>query len=57
VSAPLALALVEYAPDRRTAEVAAIEAVRVGVTSAQLRLAWHRWEAQHRTARLRGEAE
>jgi hypothetical protein len=55
VSAPLALSLVEHAPDRRTAEIAAIEALRSGITSAQLRLAWHRWEMRHRDAARRGE--
>ena len=54
MSAPLALTIVEHAPDRRTAEVAAVEAIRAGATSAQLRWAWHRWEIQHRDNILRG---
>lgn len=56
MSATLALALVENAPDRRTAEMAAIDAVRAGATSTQLRLAWHRWECRHRDAQRRGES-
>jgi hypothetical protein len=55
VSTPFALTMVESAPDRHTAEIAAIAALRAGATSAQLRLAWWRWETQQREARRRGE--
>lgn len=51
----MALSIVEHAPDRRTAEIAAIAAIRAGITSAQLRLAWWRWEQRQRAARRRGD--
>jgi hypothetical protein len=54
-TASLALFMVEHAPDRQTAEMAAMEALRAGVTSSRLRWSWFRWERQQQAARRRGE--
>jgi hypothetical protein len=43
-SSEIALAFVEWAPDRETAEMCATAAVRRGATPSQLRTAWQRWE-------------
>lgn len=52
----LVLALLETAPDRRTAEAMLVAAVTSGVDGNQMKRSWRRWQRNHAQSVLRGEA-